>query len=63
MLEKLKTGHPVAPGMLSARIKRWQRRNVAWRQTLVREKGQDFVDKIFNSTRPDDYESLVVELT
>jgi hypothetical protein len=62
VLEQLKAGAPVASGLLTARIKTWQRRNVAWKQVLVREKGEDFVDRVFNGTRPDDYESLVVEL-
>jgi hypothetical protein len=35
---------------------------VAWKQVLVREKGEEFADRVFNATKPDKYESLVVEI-
>jgi hypothetical protein len=47
---------------VNARIKEWERRNVAWKQVLVREKAEEFADRVFNATKPDKYESLVVEI-
>jgi hypothetical protein len=62
ILESLKAGAAVQKGLLTARVKTWQRRSVAWKEVVVREKGQEFADRVFNATRPTDYEDLVVEL-
>ncbi len=58
----LKLGAELQPGALTARVREWERRNVAWKQILVREKGEDYAQRVFNATRPDKYETLVVEL-
>jgi hypothetical protein len=57
----LKADAQVAPGVLTAYLKVWERRNIAWKQIVVREKGEEFADRVFNATKPDKYESLVVE--
>ncbi len=62
VLEQLKTGALVTPGLLTARVKTWQRRNVMWRCVCERELGDEYCKRVFNATQPDDYESLVVEL-
>jgi hypothetical protein len=62
VLERLKDGVKIAPGLLTARVKTFERRNVAWKEVVVREQGQDYGDRVLNATKPDKYESLVVEL-
>ena len=62
VLERLKDGAKVAPGLLTARVKEFSRRNVAWKEVVVREIGQDYADRVLNATKPEVYTSLVVEL-
>ena len=62
VLEALKAGAAVAAGLLTARLKTWERRNVAWKDIVIREQGKDYADRVLNATRPDKYESLVVEI-
>jgi hypothetical protein len=62
VLESLKAGASIAPGLLTARVKTYERRNVAWKEIVIREKGEDYADRVLNATRPDKYESLVVEI-
>ncbi len=57
----LKAGYEVAPGILAARVKEWERRNVAWKEIVVREKGQEYTDRVLAATRPETYAKLVVE--
>ena len=40
VLESLKAGVTVAPGLLTARVKTYERRNVAWKEILVRERAR-----------------------
>ena len=58
----LKAGATVQSGLLTARIREWERRTVAWKQVLIREKGEEFADRVFNATKPDKFETLVVEV-
>ncbi len=58
----LKSGATVQSGLLTARIRAWERRTVAWKQVLIREKGEEFADRVFNATKPDKFETLVVEV-
>jgi hypothetical protein len=62
MKEQLKAGGVVRPGLLSARVREWERRTVAWKQVLIREKGEEFAERVFNATKPDKFETLVVEV-
>jgi hypothetical protein len=62
VLAKLKDGAKVAQGLLTARVKTFERRNVAWKEVVVREVGQDYADRVLNATKPDKYESVVIEL-
>jgi len=59
----LKAGYEVTPGILVARVKEWERRNVSWRGIVEREKGQEYADRVLAATKPEKYESLVVEAT
>lgn len=61
LTDELKTGAAVAPGILTAYIKEWTRRNVSWKEVVVREKGQDYADRVLAATRPETYSKLVVE--
>ncbi len=61
LLSDLKEGFEVAPGILAARVKEWERRNVAWKEIVVREKGQEYADRVLAATRPETYTKLVVE--
>ena len=60
VLEALKAGAAVAVGLLTARLKTWERRNVAWKDIVIREQGKEYADRVLNATRPDKYESLIV---
>ena len=62
LLASLKGGAAVESGLLTARLNNWERRNVAWKQVLIREKGEEFCERVFNATRPDKYETLVAEI-
>jgi hypothetical protein len=62
VLEQLKAGAPVVPGLLTARVKSWEQRSVAWKEVCVRELGKEYVDRVFNATKPSQYERLLVEL-
>jgi uncharacterized protein YpbB len=62
LTEQLKAGADVQAGLLVARIKEYERRNIAWKQVLIREKGEEFAARVFNATKPDKYETLVVEI-
>jgi hypothetical protein len=62
VLARLKDGAKVASGLLTARVKTWDRRNVAWKEVVVREQGQEYADRVLNATKPTTFESLVVEL-
>ena len=61
VFERLKSGCKVKPGILTARVSTWTRRNVAWKEVVVREIGQDYADRVLAGTKPDEYEKLVVE--
>lgn len=61
LVERLKAGAPITPGVLTARMSEWERRSVAWRQVCARELGEEFCQRVFNATKPDKHESLVVE--
>jgi len=62
VLAALKNGAKVANGLLTARLKTWERRNVAWRAIVEREQGKEYADRVLNATRPEKYEALVVEV-
>jgi hypothetical protein len=61
LLSKLKAGFELAPGALAARIKKWERRSVAWRKVCERELGEEYCQRVFNATKPELHENLVVE--
>ena len=57
----LKEGFEVAPGILTAFVKKWERRSVAWRQVCERQLGEEYCQRVFNATKPEPHESLIVE--
>ena len=57
----LKEGFEVAPGILRAFIKTWERRDVSWKEVVVREKGQEYADRVLAATKPTQHSKLVVE--
>jgi len=61
LLADLKDGATVQSGALTARVKTWERRNVAWREKLVEATSQEHADRILAATRATEYEALVVE--
>lgn len=61
LLAALKSGSKVQAGVFTAYVKTWERRSVAWKQIVIREQGQEFADRVFNSTKPEKHENLVVE--
>lgn len=62
VFDALKGGAEVQSGLLSAHIKTFERRNVAWKKIVEREKGEEFAARILAATHADKYENLVVEL-
>jgi hypothetical protein len=68
LLQRLKDGDRVKPGILVAEIKRIERRSVAWRPTFEREiskrdgegKGEELADRILAATKASVFENLVV---
>jgi uncharacterized protein with von Willebrand factor type A (vWA) domain len=70
LLERLKAGAIVRPGLLIAEIKRIERRNVAWRPAFEREiskrdgegRGAQLAERILAATKPAVYENLSVKL-
>lgn len=57
----LKEGASVAPGILTAYMKAWERRNVSWKDVVIRELGQPYADRVLAATKPDPQSKLVVE--
>jgi hypothetical protein len=62
LLAELKAGANVQDGLLTARIKEWERRSPSWKSVVERELGADYAARVLAGTRPDKFQSLVVEL-
>ena len=58
----LKSGAVCQDGLLTARIKVWERRSPAWKAVVERELGEDYAARVLAGTRPDQFEKLMVEL-
>jgi hypothetical protein len=56
----MEAGASVQPGILSARLKVTERRNVAWKVVCERELGEDYCRRVLAATRPASYTSLVI---
>jgi hypothetical protein len=61
VLEALKAGAAVAAGLLTARLKTWERRSPQWKAVVERELGAEYAARVLARTRPDSYTKLVVE--
>lgn len=56
----LEAGASVQPGILSARLKVTERRNVAWKVICERELGEEYCRRVLAATHPDKYTSLLI---
>jgi hypothetical protein len=54
-------GAAVEAGVLRCFVKVWERRDVAWKEVVVREKGQEYADRVLASTKPTQHSKVVVE--
>lgn len=61
LTKRLKAGQQVQSGPLTGYLHTWQRRNVSWKDVVVREKGEQYAERVVASTKPTDYTNLVVE--
>lgn len=61
VLAALKNGAKVATGLLTARLKTFEKRNVAWKSVVEREMGVGYAERVLAATKPQTYTSLVVE--
>lgn len=61
LLLELKRGATVEPGALTATIKTWSRRVVAWKQVCQKKLGAAFCRRVLAATQANDYERLKIE--
>jgi len=60
LIASLSSGAEVEPGALTAQLKTNQRRNVSWKNVVIRLKGAGYVSRILSCTKPKTYTKLVV---
>ncbi len=56
----LARGAEVEPGAHTAQLKTSERRNVSWKDVVIRLKGSGYVSRILSCTKPKTYTKLVV---
>ncbi len=56
----LSNGAEVEPGSHRAQLKTTQRRNVSWKNVVIRLKGSGYVSQVLSHTKPKTYTKLVV---
>ena len=56
----LSNGAEVEPGSHTAQLKTTQRRNVSWKNVVIRLKGSGYVSRILSCTKPKTYIKLAV---
>src|SRR5262245_8563621 len=61
LLQRLKAGEPLQPGLIRAYVKEWERRSPAWKAVVEREISQEYAARVLAATKPDKFEKLVVE--
>ena len=60
LLTSLSGGAEVEPGSHTAQLKTTQRRNVSWKNVVIRLKGSGYVSQVLSHTKPKTYTKLVV---
>ena len=60
LLTSLSAGAEVEPGSHTAQLKTTQRRNVSWKNVVIRLKGSGYVSQVLSHTKPKTYTKLVV---
>ena len=60
LLQRLKAGESVQPGLISAYVKKWERRSPAWKAVVERELGPAYTARVLAATKPDKFEKLIV---
>ena len=56
----LSHGVQIEPGTHTARLSCYERRNVSWKDVVIRSKGAEFADSILATTEPTNYTKLIV---
>ena len=60
LITSLSSGAEVEPGAHTAQLKTNQRRNVAWKDVVIRLKGSGYVSQVLSHTKPKTFLKLVV---
>ena len=60
LLTSLSGGAEVEPGSHTAQLKTTQRRNVSWKNVVIRLKGSGYVSQVLSHTKPMTFLKLVV---
>ena len=60
LITSLSSGADVEPGAHTAQLKTTQRRNVSWKDVVVRLKSSGYASRILSCTKPNTYTKLVV---
>ncbi len=60
LLTSLSGGAEVEPGSHTAQLKTTQRRNVSWKNVVIRLKGSGYVSQVLSHTKPKTFLKLVV---
>ncbi len=60
LLTSLSGGAEVEPGSHTAQLKTTQRRNVSWKNVVIRLKGSGYVSQVLSHTKPKTYTKLVI---
>ncbi len=60
LITSLARGAEVEPGSHTAQLKTTQRRNVSWKNVVIRLKGSGYVSQVLSHTKPKAYIKLAV---
>ncbi len=60
LIASLSSGAEVEPGAHTAQLKTTQRRNVSWKNVVIRLKGSGYVNQVLSHTKPKTFLKLVV---
>lgn len=60
LIASLSSGAEVEPGSHTAQLKTSERRNVSWKNVVIRLKGSGYISQVLSHTKPKTYTKLVV---
>ncbi len=60
LIASLSSGAEVEPGSHTAQLKTTQRRNVSWKNVVIRLRSSGYVSQVLSHTKPKTYTKLVV---